>query len=324
MQDVEMPRTHLSQPDILSVIVLYHCELSQSQSVSSLVQILNESPELASHFALILYDNSPQPQAFDIEAKFSIEYIHDGSNGGLTSAYNTALAHAESEQCEWLLLLDQDTLATREFLVELVATAAAIPASSEVAAIVPKLMVQGIVHSPATQFIDQVRRQFHPPKQPIGKEVVGIQQQSLCAYNSGAAIRVASLRAIGGFPAEFWLDFLDHAVFHALHVQGYRVYVLRATLVHDASVADIGSMPAWRLHNVLLAQTLHVKRAGNFMDRQLFRIWLLRRSRKLRQKCKDPRMWREALLQAFLLRVSKELKPNLSPLAPAKKAWRER
>ena len=127
----------------------------------------------------------------------------------------------------------------------------------------------------------------------------------LCSYNSGSTLRVAALRSIGGFPAEFWLDFLDHAVFHALFSSGYRVYVMLATLAHDSSYSDIGSLPIWRLHNMLLARTLYVKRNGSFIDRLLYRIWLLRHSRNLRQSCKDPRMWKETALQALLLRVPK-------------------
>jgi hypothetical protein len=100
-------------------------------------------------------------------------------------------------------------------------------------------------------------------------------------------------------------------------VKGYRLYVMLAVLVHDASHSDIGSVPVWRLHNVLMAQTLHVKHSGNFLDRLLYRIWLLRNSRNLRHGCKDPRMWKETVLQAFLLRVPKEPRPGLpSPLAP--------
>jgi GT2 family glycosyltransferase len=302
---------------ILAVVVLYQCELFHSQSFRSLFQILNQNPELARRFSVVIYDNSPQPQSSAPPAEFPTHYIHDPANGGLASAYNFALTRAESEKREWLLLLDQDTSPTREFLFELVETASALDATPEVAAIVPKLMVNGIIHSPAPHFIEQMRNQFQAAKEPLEQDVVGVQQQPLSAYNSGSTLRVSALRLIGGFPSEFWLDFLDHAVFHALHVHGYRMYVLRSVLVHDASHSDIGSVPVWRLHNVLMAQTLYVKRSGNFMDRLLYRIWLLRNSRNLRQGCKDPRMWRETVLQAFLLRVPKGPRPGFpSPLTP--------
>jgi GT2 family glycosyltransferase len=194
-----------------------------------------------------------------------------------------------------------------------------------VAAIVPKLLVHGKIDSPATHFFDQMRRQFLRPRQTMSWDVVGVQQQHLCSYNSGSTLRVSALRSIGGFPPEYWLDFMDHAVFHALFVSGYRMYVMLATLVHDSSYSDIASLPIWRLHNILLARTLYVKRSGNFIDRLLYRIWLLRHSRNLRQSCKDPRVWKATALQAFLLRVPKGSGPGLpSRGAPVKKKMKEK
>jgi GT2 family glycosyltransferase len=295
---------------ILAVVVLYNCELSRSHSLSSLLELLNANPECARRFSVVVYDNSPDAQSVVSGADFPIHYVHDPANGGLASAYNFALARAESEEREWLLLLDQDTTLTREFLFELVETATALQAAPEAAAIVPKLVVEGGIHSPATEFIEQMRHQFQPPKLPIPENAVGIMEQPLCPYNSGSTIRVSALRSIGGFPPEFWLDYLDHAVFRSLYVHGYRIYVMLAKLAHDSSHSDIGSVPIWRLQNVLMAQTLYVKRSGNFMDRLLFRIWLLRQSRNLRRTCKDPRMWRRTVLQAFLLRDLKEPRPS--------------
>jgi GT2 family glycosyltransferase len=291
---------------ILAVVVLYNCELSRSHSLSSLLELLKANPELATGFSLVVYDNSPQAQSPVSVADFPTHYVHDPANGGLASAYNFALARAESEEREWLLLLDQDTTLTREFLFELMETSTSLRATPEAAAIVPKLVVEGGIHSPATEFIQQMRRQFQPPKQPIASDAVGIMQQPLCAYNSGSTIRVSALRSIGGFPQEFWLDYLDHAVYHALYVRGFRIYVMRAKLTHEASYSDPDNVPFWRLHNVLMAQTLYVKRSGNFFDRLLYRIWLLRYIKNFRQSSKGRRIWRETVLQAFLLRVPKE------------------
>jgi GT2 family glycosyltransferase len=313
-----MLATPLSHPpsSILAVVVVYNCEFWQSHSVSSLFQILNEHPELAKHFSVVLYDNSPKPQSPAMPAGFPTHYVHDPSNGGLATAYNFALARAESEKRAWLLLLDQDTTLTREFVAELVQTANSLHSRPEVAAIVPKLLVHGKVHSPAIPFTDQMRRQFLRPTEALTADVVGVQPQHLCAYNSGSTLRVAALRSIGGFPAEFWLDFLDHAVFHALIVNGYRVYVMLAMLAHDSSYSDLDRVPLWRLHNILMAQTLYMKQSGNFLERLLFRIWLVRHSRNLRQACKDPRVWKEAVLQALLFRAPTDPRPGFpSPLS---------
>ncbi len=297
---------------ILAIVVLYRCDLAQSHSVSSLFKILSERPELAKHFSLLIYDNSPQAQDQVMQAPFPIDYVHDPLNGGLATAYNFALARAESEQRAWLLTFDQDTVVTEEFLFELVESARTLHGQAQVGAIVPKLLVRGAVYSPEANFLYQVR---HPHRsfQTVEKGAVGIQQRHLNAYNSGATLRVSAMRAVGGFPVQFWLDYLDHAVFRALFVGGFRIYVMRAELVHDPSLAEVKSMPLWRLRNVIQAQTLFVKESGGFVDRMFYRIFLLRFSRGLWKNLKGSQVWKEAAWQALTLRARVVQGPDGQP-----------
>jgi GT2 family glycosyltransferase len=300
-----MPQTPHSPPSILAVVVVHNCEFSASKSVSSLLPIFEADAELARHFALVLYDNSPQPQEPPVSVGVAIRYVHDASNGGLAAAYNFALTSAEAEGQPWLLLFDHDTVPTHEFLRELVEATVTFQDRTEVAAIVPKLVVRGRVLSPTVHFIDQLRRQYKRTEATLSLDISGIQHCRLGGYNSASTMRVSALRSIGGFPQEFWLDYLDHTVFHTFFVKGYRTYIMQATLAHNPSHADLATVPAWRHHNVLLAQTLFVLRNGNFLDHLLYRIWLLRYSRLLRRICKDPQVWKDTLRQALFLRVPK-------------------
>jgi GT2 family glycosyltransferase len=291
---------------ILAVIVLYRQAPLESQSLCSILQVLKTSPDLAQHFSLLVYDNSPAPHGQVLDADVPILYKHDPANGGLAPAYNHALACASEMEHRWLLLFDQDSSPTYDFIAELIACTNTMDLQHDVASIVPKLLVNGRIFSPAADFIDQIRHQYKRSNHAVTQEAVGIQQRRLGAYNSGATLRVSAMRSIGGFPTEFWLDYLDHAVFHDLAVNGYRMYIMRATIAHDASQADMDSVPMWRQRNILLAQTLFVIRAGNSMDRLLYRIFLLRMSRKLRTLYQDKRLWKETALRALHLRAPRQ------------------
>jgi GT2 family glycosyltransferase len=282
---------------ILAVAALYKQSPSESRALSSYIANMQANEELASHFSLVVYDNSPEAQQF--RGDFAFEYEHDPSNGGLVAAYEYALARAEKRGCEWLLLLDQDTILTAEFFFELTACISSLTIEDNVAAIVPKLMAQGIVQSPEEHFIDYIRHQFRLPID-TPSQVVGVQSDRINAYNSGSTLRVSVLRSMGGFPKEFWLDYLDHAIFHALFSAGFRVYVLRTVLKHDLAGGELNTLPIWRFRNMLKAQTLFVKRVGNLGDRLLYRFWLLRSLRRLRADCHDKRIWKETALQALL------------------------
>ena len=283
---------------ILAVATLYQQSPAGSNSLSSLISILKGNPQLASYFSLVVYDNSPVSS--EAPVGMPVDYVHDPANGGLAAAYNYALALAERTGHAWLLLLDQDTTLTSEFLIELVECVNCLQTGGNVAAIVPKLVVKGRIQSPAEHFIDYMRHQFAGPLKTMGPDVVGVQHSRISAYNSGSTLRVTALRTIGGFPNEFWLDYLDHAVFHALCMSGQEVYVMRAMLTHDLAESDLNSRPLWRFRNVLRAQAMFVKRAGGLGDRLLYRLWLLRSIRRLRADCNDPRIWRETARQALL------------------------
>ncbi len=93
---------------------------------------------------------------------FPTEYVHDLSNGGLAAAYNFALAQAEAQQRAWLLLFDQYTMLTKEFLFGVSRVCRGrCTVKPKVGAIVPKLLVRGAIYSPeAITFLDQVRHHF--------------------------------------------------------------------------------------------------------------------------------------------------------------------
>lgn len=288
---------------ILATVVLYGKAPAQSQSLCSLLGILGANPDLAMLFSVILYDNSPEQHTIDSSVSIPVTYIHQPRNAGLAAAYNFALAHAEENRQDWLLLLDQDTTLTLDFLRELADCIPRLRKNNEIASIIPKLILGTRILSPQTSLVDQIRHQYIRLYGAVKHDLVGIQQHELAAYNSGATLRVSALRSVGAFPEAFWLDYLDHAVFHALWAANFRMYVMRSALTHEASQASLGDVPEWRQRNVLMAQTLFVKQTGTFVDLLLYRIWVLRHMRILWLRSPHRRLWKEALLHALFLRT---------------------
>lgn len=293
----------ISDRSITAVIVLYQRAPHESQSFCSFTRVLNDNPDLANLFSLVLYDNSSERHNVATKINCPVLYKHDPSNSGLAAAFNFALAYSEGQQAEWLLLLDQDTSPTVEFFRELATCTCELLSQKEVSSIVPKLMVKGKIHSPEAHFIDQLRHQYRRSGHSLKRTAVGLQEGRPSAFNSGATFRVSALRTVGGFPAEFWLDYLDHAVFHALSSRGFRMYVMRTEIEHEISQSNLSDVPSWRQRNFLWAQTLFVQHTGNFFDRLLYRIWVLRYSRTLWINHPDRRLWKEAFLHAFLLKA---------------------
>ncbi len=290
--------TAISQPAITVVIVLYEKSAQASEAFSSLCNILDDQPAWRERFEILLYDNSPLA-ATNGDAMPRARYIHDAGNGGLSAAYNYALKQAKTNASEWLLLLDQDTTLTDEYVKALLEAAASEADHRETGAIVPLLELDNTIYSPEENFFYHLRHQF--PEMlyyRASPDMHGLQPRPLNAYNSGALMRVCAIDAIGGFPKDFRVDYLDHAVFHLLHRAGYRLYVLNVKLQQKLSHIDLGSVSLARHTSVLQAQTLFIAQHGTLLDGLLFRVWLLRRSRQYRALCRNPEVWKGMVRQA--------------------------
>lgn len=288
---------------IVAVAVLYKQSIQKSASVGSLLRILAAHPDWQKHVSLILYDNSAEPQPVPADLPIKPAYIHDAGNGGLAPAYQYALDQAAATGARWLLLLDQDTTLTEDFIAECLRRCAELQDSSDIGGIVPKLMAQGIIYSPESDFLHRIRRQFRSERHPVEPTALGLQAKPLSAYNSGALLRVHALQVIGGFPKDFWLDYLDHAVFQEMQRHDFQLFVMEATLEQNLSHLDLDSVPHWRHRNVLTAQTRFVRRYGRWSDRIWFRIYLLRTCLFLFVTRRNRRLWKEMLLQAIVLRL---------------------
>ncbi len=292
-------------PHIYAVIVLYNQSPADSPAVQAFTTSLASDASLASHFRLLLYDNSPFAQTVSP----ACEYHHDPSNEGLAAAYNYALARAAAEGCEWLLLLDQDTQVTLAYLEETVVLTRKLAADLRISAIVPRLKSDKGIKSPTLDFLEWLRRQVQLQRRRAlfaTAETYGLQEEQYSAFNSASVLRVESLQKIGGFPKAFWLDFLDVATFNALHTSGTRLFVMHATLVHELSLdtkrfyEKDGSLARYK--NFLGAMVRFVRTFGTARDQLLMRFWLLKNAIILLRTSKDRRFSMTSLKHAFLLR----------------------
>jgi GT2 family glycosyltransferase len=285
---------------IQCVIVLYN-HGKDCAALRSLAEICMQNARVAEGIAIFVHDNSPSSQTTlsDLLTIFrEVEYHHAPDNPGLAVAYNVALKKAKSRGIDWLLLLDQDTMLNLSFLQELLAAVAA-AATDQICAFLPKLIQEDRVLSP--QFVGGLRNHSVP------LEFSGVSTEAVTGLNSAASLRVLAVAKIGGFPCEYWLDYLDHTVFHRLRSSGGRVYVLRAQLEHRLSLLNLESeMSVDRYANVLNAEWMFVRETGAGGGTLLHRLRLLKRSLKRFLTVKD-KSYALITLRAALMKAPTEL-----------------
>ena len=243
---------------ILAVVVRYGMALEDSQTIQGLCAALETRPGLMDGYSVLVWDNSPEPLA-NLDVPIPCEYRHSPENAGVSGAYNGAMQIALARDHPWLLLLDQDSAVTAEFLETMLRHARELLARQEIAAIAPTVKTGSEIASP--------RRQLRFNTHPYPARESGAAPGEATAVNSGALMRVSALSEIGGFSRRFWLDYSDVYVFHQFYLHGKRIWwAADAELPHALSSADRDRpMPEWRYKNYLSAQ-------GAFFD--LYRTWL--------------------------------------------------
>jgi len=255
---------------ILAVVVLYKMTFEQSRGLRSLLKIISENKDAADAIDLMVCDNTPYEQA--MPDWFTGHFYRDVTNPGLAHWYNIALQNAAANGIGWILVLDQDTEATTEYIAEIIERTSSMEEDREIVAMFPKLVQNGVVCSPLTP------PTYHHPL-PFDRNFTGVAPSRLHVFNSGSVFRVSAVQDAGGFPEEFPLDFLDHATYAALQSRGGRLFVLQSILEHELSSNDIHRTdPAAvaRHCNALQAERKFYQLNGSTQDRIFRRVRLLR------------------------------------------------
>lgn len=218
-----------SQIRICVVVTLYLRALHESETVASLIGPEHQKTGRHPDIEVLLFDNTPE-SGHPGPLPNGVHYEAAGRNAGLAEAYNRALEFAQKFGCSWLLLLDQDTTLPSDFLASLSAQIKRHGADPEVVAMIPVVRSGGEIVSPKGVGFFGLKAILEP--------AFGIQSFEVTAINSGAAVRCDFVRSIGGFNRAYWLDYLDHWLFHQIYARGKKVALWDGKLEHQLSVQD--------------------------------------------------------------------------------------
>jgi GT2 family glycosyltransferase len=209
--------------DILAIVVLYKQKLSNSATYVGLEEALNlfENERLD----VFVYDNSPQK--FEQDAipfsigKFNIKYERNVSNAGVSLAYNKGAEYARALGKKWLLLFDQDSIVSNNFLFILLQS---MNFFTQEHLFVPRLVDRGLQLSPCRYYFAK----GFPYKKELTNGVYSIARKNL--LNSCICIRLDVFLQLGGYFENIPLYYSDF-----VFIDKYRKYFKTFVLI-DASI----------------------------------------------------------------------------------------
>lgn len=254
---------------VVVVIVLFKMAPDESPAFKTLMASFNRLDCEKEVVKVMLYDNTPDP-GNPGPLPPNVRYEAAGRNAGLANAYNRALDMAAEIGSSWLLLLDQDSVLPRDFLELLCSEMREHTANDRVAAIIPIVRSGGVIISPRQVGFFGLR--------PFPKAPRGIQIAKIMAVNSGSAVRCDFVRSIGGFNCAYWLDYLDHWLFHQIYKSGKIAAVLPSYLEHSLSVQDCRNTSLARYRSILGGESAFMTSHKSKMQIPFYLLRLVARS----------------------------------------------
>ena len=260
---------------VVIILVIYNENLYESKTYISLIQSISKYNFYKNLFHLIIYDNSLTKQNYIVNSDLiSNQYIHNPSNGGLAVAYNFAFAYAQEFNYSWILLLDQDTILQEIFFHNLITDLIKLHNTIDYVAIVPIAYSNNKTLSPYIIKFGNRYSTIDSTNYNINNDL------NIYAVNSGSLIRTNFLKEIGGFDEIFWLDFLDHWLFHQIYLKNKKVYISKNIIEHNLSISSYKDFSLKRFKNILYAESIFITRYSNLINKLLYKVILIFRSLK--------------------------------------------
>jgi len=277
-------------PGVLAVLVVYRRTLAQLEPWQALRQAMEGVPAGGTLQVrqVLIYDNSPSRMVESDSLPEGVRYYHDPTNGGTARAYAKATALAASESVEWVLLLDQDTRLPPDFF------ATAGTALSQTLGRLPGALLPKVAHGAAV--ISPSLLTPWGSTRPLASSKGYVASGLITGISSGAFVRTDALKAVGEFPSDLWLDYVDHWLFSRLRARGEQILPFSAVVQHDLSIARPHCVDTNRFRSILDGEAIFVATLPAFA-RRMYRLRLFMRAVRLASTA--PRHSAEILSRIF-------------------------
>lgn len=203
----------------LAVVVTYNPDENRlGQLLSAISKQVHE---------IVIYDNNSVNQigVIEVASTYGIKVTCFDKNNGLSIAYNQALTYAVNRDFSHMLLLDQDSIPTHDFVSSL---SKGFDRSENVAVVVPSI-------------IDE----------KSGDKVTTTDEYEVVKnlINSGSLFRLDILQSINGYDELIFVDYADYEISYRLRKNGFSILRSRdAKLLHRLGDTNISNVFGVKFH----------------------------------------------------------------------------
>lgn len=176
---------------MLIVVVIYEENIFSTNVYKSLLKYVTNR--------VYIFDNSKRC-LFDREIEDNWIYNFNGSNDGISKAYNIASIFARKHNFQWMIFCDQDTIFPKNFVKTIITHIDNFP---DIKLFVPNIILEN------GKFISPLRKYFCFTKASNKLRSGILEIEKYVIINSGMVVSLESFLQCGGYNEKVWLDYSD-------------------------------------------------------------------------------------------------------------------
>ena len=206
---------------IYAAIVLYNKNCADSVTIQSLQKWSTQKT-----IRVVIFDNSISDfgnEKFCTEHNYKYLTYHE--NKGLSFAYNRIIENIQADSDDYVLILDDDTELTEEFLREIVFCE-----KKDINLPVVRSIQDGHIFSPSIKK-NRIRS-------IVIQSVNELEGNQITAINSGMVIKASVFESIR-YNESLFLDCVDHDFMDQVNERGYEIKILQSLIFQNLSRQNI-------------------------------------------------------------------------------------
>lgn len=208
---------------LYALVVVYNKSCDDSQSLASLKA---ESEKIR----IIVFDNSTGPNSNRAwcEAR-GYTYMSEGTNIGLSKAYNHVLRTLKKTDRDYIMILDDDTCLPESYFQEVYRQTE----TPDHQILLPIVMSGNLMMSPCKMLYGCKSERLEDKSQ--------IDLASVSAINSGMVVRLDVYEKFA-YDENLFLDCVDHDFMNQARLHGLKIHILESVLQQNFSMDTKGSV----------------------------------------------------------------------------------
>lgn len=203
---------------LYAVVVIYNKNCNVSQTLSCL-------KKYSKQIKIIVFDNSTTDfHNNDYCKKNNLEYYTFYENVGLSKAYNYIIDNIEKKAKDYLIILDDDTNLTDEYIQEVLQQI-----KFDYDVLLPIVTTNNQIISPSnTQFNCRVKKI---------NDIDNVNLNKVTAINSGMVIKMIIYNSIR-YNEEIFLDYVDHEFMRKIRKNIKKIYIMKSEIKQNFSMYE--------------------------------------------------------------------------------------